>query len=73
MDRTRKMMQKRRAKQRKIQDGVPLSRNPRPDADDAAIPTSARLVFKPGTAAIQSVWVRGKSEGEPPPAPEAQP
>lgn len=73
MDRRRKMMQKRRAKQRRIEDGLPLSRNPRPDAEEARIPTSAKLVFKPGTAGIQSIWVRGKSEGDPPPAPEDQP
>jgi hypothetical protein len=71
MDRRKRVIQKRNAKQRKADAGVDLSRTGYwghgrgPEA-------GSKLIFKPKSAGIAGAWQPG-SPNEPPVAPEAQP
>lgn len=64
------MIQKRLAKQRRVQQGIPLRQADPPER--AVVPSTARLIFKEGTAGIAGVWHPGQDK-EPPPPPEEQP
>jgi hypothetical protein len=70
MDRRKKMIQKREAKQRKVENRVPLGRT----ETEATLSDQAKLIFKPGTAGIGNVWLPGVKDGaEKPAAPRDQP
>lgn len=70
MDRRKRMIQKRKAKQRKVENRIPLGRT----ETEATLSDRAVLMFKPGTAGIGNVWLPGTKDGaERPPAPEDQP
>jgi hypothetical protein len=71
MDRQKRMIQKRKTKQRKVDEGLPLSRSPKHQGDP--IPTTSKLIFKPGTAGIADVWHAGNKDVPAPAAPEEQP
>jgi len=64
------MIQKRRAKQRKVDQGLPLSRAP---AQQGRPAFGTRLIFKEGTAGVVGEWVPGTKGKERPPSPEDQP
>jgi len=70
------VIQKRKAKQRKVDEALPLSRNGYWGAgkgDGKNHPErGSKLIFKKGTAAIAGAWQPG-SPLDPPEAPEAQP
>lgn len=51
MDRRKRMISKRRTKQRKVDDGLSLSRS-----SDQTWATGGKLVFKPGSACIAGCW-----------------
>ena len=70
MNRRKKMIQKREAKQRKVENRVPLGRT----EAEATLSDRARLIFKEGTAGIGNVWLPGvKDAAEKPASPRDQP
>lgn len=71
MNRRKKMIKKREAKQRKADEGRPLSRNPKQQGEP--LPEGTKLIFKPGTAAIVDVWHKDPKSGDPPFSPAKQP
>ena len=77
MIRRKKMIQKREAKQRRVDAGESLSRTGYWGAgkhDGANHPgQGSKLRFKPGTACIAGAWLPGKDEAEKPAAPKDQP
>ena len=77
MDRRKKMIQKRNAKQRKVDAGADLSRTGywgagRGGIEDNRPEMGSKLIFKPGTASIAGAWQPGRP-GDPPAVPGEQP